>query len=83
MAEVSAAQIRAGRALLEWSQSDLAQRSGVSLSTIRRMEAREGLVRRITDNVWKVQAALESAGVEFINGDSPGVRMKSGRFSIA
>ena len=76
MSEVTAAQIRAARALVKWSQSELARQSGVSLPTINRMEAREGPVRGITDNVWKVQATLKSAGVEFINGDSPGVRLK-------
>ena len=76
MAEITAAQIRAARALLKWSQSELARQSGVSLPTIRRMEAREGPARRLIDNVWKVQAALESAGIVFINGGYPGVRIK-------
>jgi hypothetical protein len=43
------------------------------------MESSDGYVRGIAENVWKVQRALEDAGVEFIdeNGGGPGVRLKS------
>jgi transcriptional regulator with XRE-family HTH domain len=67
-------QIKAARALLAWSQEDLAARSSVSLPTIRRLEARSKL--RVSDAIrLKVVAALQAAGIEFTNGDAPGVRL--------
>ena len=71
------AQLRAARGLVDWSQSRLADAAGVALSTVRRMENSEGRLRGTADNVWKVQQALEEAGVVFIdrNGGGPGVRL--------
>ena len=67
-------QIKAARALLAWSQEDLAARSNVSLPTIRRLEARSKL--RVSETIrLKVEAALEAAGIEFTNGNAPGVRL--------
>ena len=73
------AQTRAARGLLGWSQSQLAEASGIGLSTIRRMEGSDGPLRGTAGNVWKVQQALENAGVIFINADEegPGVRLKA------
>ena len=76
MIAITAAQVRAARAMVKWTQQDLARASGVSLPTIKRMEAGDGPIRGITDNVWKVQRALEAAGVEFINDDAPGIRLR-------
>jgi len=76
MIVITAAQVRAARAMLKWSQQDLASASGVSPPTIKRMEAREGPIRGTTNNLWKVQRALEGAGVEFIDDDAPGVRLR-------
>ena len=73
---ISDAQLRAARGLLGWNQHRLAESSGVSLSTIRRMESSEGLIRGNAANVWKIQQALEDVGIEFTNGDAPGVRLK-------
>lgn len=70
-------QIRAARALVRWSARDLAEKSGVSLNTIQRMEAAQGVPSGLTKNLQAVQAALEAAGVEFTNGDAPGVRLRS------
>ena len=72
------AQIRAARGLLGRSQSQLAEASGVGLSTIRRMEGSDGPLRGTAGNVWKVQQALEDAGVIFIESDElgPGVRLR-------
>ncbi len=72
------AQLRAARGLLGWNQSRLANASGVALSTIRRMEGSEGPLRGMAENVWKVQRALEDAGVIFIDEDDegPGVRLR-------
>ncbi len=73
-------QLRAARGLVNWTQQRLAAASGAALSTIRRMERSEGSIRGTAENVWKVQAALERAGVIFIDaeegGDGPGVRLK-------
>lgn len=72
-------QIRAARALLDWSQNDLANAASLGVATIRRMEANEGLVQGAADSVWKIQKALETAGIMFIPGDEqsgPGVRLK-------
>ncbi len=69
-------QFRAARALLRWDQKHLAESAGVSLPTIKRMEMSEGEVRGTASNVWKVQRALEGAGIEFTNDDAPGVRLR-------
>ncbi len=75
---IIATQLRAARSLLTWNQKDLAEASGVSLPTIKRMEASDGEVRGTASNVWRVQAALEDAGIIFIdeNGGGPGVRLR-------
>ena len=75
---ITTAQLRGARGLIGWTQSDLAAASGLALSTIKRMEHTEGPVRGISENVWKVQRALEEAGITFIdeNGGGPGVRLK-------
>lgn len=76
------AQLRAARALLDMDQRTLAERAGVSLPTIQRMEASEGYVRGMIDTLTKVIGALEREGVELIaeNGVSPsggrGVRLR-------
>ena len=70
-------QIRAARGLLGWSQSKLAERAGLSLPTVKRVEIDLGL--RVSEEARnKLRRALESAGVEFIdeNGGGPGVRLR-------
>ncbi len=65
--------------LRAWSQARLAETSGLALSTIKRMEASEDLLRGTAENVWKVEQALENAGVAFIDEDEelgPGVRLR-------
>jgi transcriptional regulator with XRE-family HTH domain len=71
-------QLRAARALLSWSQERLAEASGVSLATIKRLEPGEGILATKVETMEKLRRALESAGVEFIaeNGGGPGVRLK-------
>src|SRR5262249_11548532 len=59
-------QMRAGRALLEIDQRELAQRSGLSLPTIQRMEASEGVIRGNVDSLMKLVDALAAAGIELI-----------------
>jgi transcriptional regulator with XRE-family HTH domain len=76
------AQLRAARALLGIDQKDLAERAGVSLPTIQRMESSQGYVRGVVDTLTKVVMALEAAGVELIGDHAPsagagrGVRLK-------
>jgi predicted transcriptional regulator len=79
MRKVSIRQIKAARALLAWSQNDVAAKSGVSVPTIKRLEAQDGPLGGRADTGEKIVAALESAGVEFTNGDQPGVRLRKGR----
>lgn len=70
-------QMRAARALLRWSAQDLAARSKVGISTIRRTELVDGSVRMIPGNVEAVVRAFLAAGVEMIpeNGGGLGVRL--------
>ncbi len=81
---ITAAQMRAARALLGIDQRTLAQLAGLSLPTIQRMEASIGHVRGIVDSLTKVVAAFEAAGVELIGDNSAsttggrGVRLKPG-----
>jgi transcriptional regulator with XRE-family HTH domain len=78
---INAAQIRAARALLDISQLRLSEMSGVSESTIKRLEA-ASQIRGSAESIWKVQRVLEDAGVEFIpaEGDKgPGVRLRENR----
>jgi transcriptional regulator with XRE-family HTH domain len=74
---LTAAQIRAGRALLRWSAQELADKAGIGISTVQRMEGAEGVPTASGKNLEAVQRALEAAGVEFIaeNGGGPGVRL--------
>jgi transcriptional regulator with XRE-family HTH domain len=79
---LTAAQIRAARALLGIDQRELAQRS-LSLPTIQRMEASEGVIRGNVDSLMKLVEALATAGIELIGegaasaGGGRGVRLKS------
>lgn len=75
---MKAGQIKAARALLDWSQGDLVTKTGLSLTTIRRMEdSAIGPGRSSNENVETVRRVLQSAGVEFIaeNGGGAGVRL--------
>ena len=74
--KVSIPQIKAARALLGWSQDDLAARSGVSQPTIKRLEAEGGELGGRAETGEKIRRALQKAGIEFTNGDGPGVRLR-------
>jgi ribosome-binding protein aMBF1 (putative translation factor) len=75
---LTSAQIRAARSLVRWSAEDLAQRSSLSVATIRRAELADGETSMTVANDLAVRRALEAAGVEFIdeNGGGPGVRLR-------
>jgi transcriptional regulator with XRE-family HTH domain len=76
--KVSIRQLKAARSLAGWSQEELASAANVSLPTIKRLEAAEGLLGGRQSTAQKIQAALEKAGIEFIdeNGGGPGVRIR-------
>jgi predicted transcriptional regulator len=76
-------QLKAARALLGWSQSDLARHSDVSEPTIARLESADGEIGGRGETVRKIRAALETSGIEFIeeNGTGEGVRFRKPRRS--
>jgi predicted transcriptional regulator len=80
---ITAAQIRAARALLGLDQRRLAEAAGLSLPTIQRMEGSAGQVRGNVESLVKVVEALEKAGIELIGegassaGGGRGVRLKT------
>lgn len=63
---INASQMRAARALLGMDQKTLAERAGVSVSTIQRMETADGGVRGAVDAQQKVIRAFKEAGIELI-----------------
>ena len=78
MSIITSDQVRAAKALLRWSGEDLADKSGVSLSTIRRVEAAESIPEgQNLKTLFAIKVALEGGGVEFIGTpeDRPGVRL--------
>ncbi len=80
---ISAGQLRAARALLDIDQRDLADLSDLSVPTIQRMEASDGVIRGNVDSLMKLVAALDAAGIELIGegaaslGGGRGVRLKA------
>jgi transcriptional regulator with XRE-family HTH domain len=80
---ITAAQLRAARALLAIDQRRLAELSGLSVPTIQRMEASEGTIRGNVDSLMKLVAALDVAGIELIGEGAAsvsggrGVRLKA------
>ena len=76
LVNLSSELIRAARALLRWDQRQLADRSSVSLPTVKRLEAKPGSLAAHGSTVAALRRALEDAGVEFTNGDQPGVRLR-------
>jgi len=79
---ITAGQLRASRALLGIDQRTLAEAAGLSLPTIQRMEASEGVIRGNVDSLMKLVAALDTLGIELITDNAAsqsggrGVRLK-------
>jgi transcriptional regulator with XRE-family HTH domain len=79
---ITAAQLRAARALAGIDQRELAERSGLSVPTIQRMEASDGVIRGNVDSLMKLIGALDVLGIVLIGDDVPshtggrGVRLK-------
>jgi len=79
-AMITAAQIRAARGLLNLNQAQLAEMAKLGIATIKRIEA-SSEVRGAASTLWKIQAALEAAGIEFLpaeDGGGLGVRLRPG-----
>ncbi|WP_348625921.1 MULTISPECIES: helix-turn-helix transcriptional regulator [unclassified Mesorhizobium] len=74
---MTAGQMRAARALIGIAQAELARRAGVSVPTIKRCES-DGKNGSIVsaETQAKIRTVLEAEGVEFTNGDRPGVRLR-------
>lgn len=79
---ISSAQMKAARALLGWDQRQLAEAAGISLPTVQRMEASDGVVRGNVDTLVKVVEALDRAGLQLLaegetsDSGGRGVRLK-------
>jgi hypothetical protein len=65
--------------LLRWSAEDLAREAMLGVATVRRAEASDGPVQMTAANAAAITRALEAAGIEFTNGDAPGVRGRRDR----
>ena len=82
---ITAAQMRAARALLGIDQRQLAELADISVPTIQRMEASDGNVRGVIDTLTKVVEALDRAGIELIGDNAVsrdggrGVRLKQAK----
>jgi transcriptional regulator with XRE-family HTH domain len=82
---ISAPQLRAARALLGFDQRKIAELASLSVPTIQRMEASDGVIRGNVDSLMKLIAALDAAGIELIGEGAPsqaggrGVRLKEPR----
>ncbi len=74
----TSAQLRAARALLKITAADLANLSGVGISTIKRFELSDGVPAANVRTLELLKVALENAGIEFIGSpnDRPGVRLR-------
>jgi transcriptional regulator with XRE-family HTH domain len=70
-------QCRAARAMLNWSQDKLAEASKISVITVRTFELGKSKPQQST--MYLMRQALEQEGIEFTNGDAPGVRLRKPR----
>lgn len=75
----SSAQIRAARSLLGLSQAEVAGATGLSIPTVKRAEADQSRLKASLASIDQIARALEAAGVEFTNGDAPGVKLRKAK----
>jgi transcriptional regulator with XRE-family HTH domain len=75
---VTSAQIRMARAALNWTVRDLAEATGLHRNTINNIEV--GRYAGDPESLDVIETVLTRAGVEFTNGNRPGVRLRKGRF---
>ena len=80
MSMITVSQIKAARAALNWSATELARRAGLGLRTVLRLESATGVPQTTTSTLTKIQTALEAGGIEFIGtpDDGPGIRIRKG-----
>src|SRR5689334_8194659 len=82
---ITSSQLRAARALLGLDQRQLAELSELSVPTIQRMEASDGVIRGNVDSLMKLIGALDRAGIELIGdnaasqGGGRGIRLRTPR----
>ena len=78
---ITSAQIRAARALLDWSREALSNHSGIGISALMRLENASGIPGGNIKTFEAVQKTFENAGIEFIGtpDDGPGVRLHSAK----
>ena len=76
---ITSAQIRAARGMLDWTRSDLADKSGVGFSSMQRLESAAGVPGAQFKTLEAIKDAFEKAGLEFIGSpeDGAGVRWRS------
>jgi len=75
---VTSSQIKVARALLKWSARELAEKSQISLVTLKRYEAANGIPDARLEQFVRIKQTLEAAGIEFLGDpiESPGVRLR-------
>ncbi len=73
---ITGEQIKSARALLRWNQTQLAERAGISVETVKRLERMKGNVSAYAATVEAVEQAFETAGIEFLDNGGPGVRLR-------
>jgi transcriptional regulator with XRE-family HTH domain len=76
--DITTAQIRGARGILNWSQADLAERTGISATSIGSIE--NGLTKPRANTLHTIKLAFENSGIEFLSGE--GVRLKTGEVKI-
>ncbi len=68
----TASQIKAARSFVGWSASELAQRTGIGIATIKRYETSQGIPKSRMGHLETIRDTLENAGIEFIQTDDGG-----------
>ena len=78
---ITSGQVRAARALLKWTASELADASGVGVATVRRIELAEKLPSSNVRTIELIRIAFEAAGIVFVgsHNNDPGVILKSAK----
>jgi transcriptional regulator with XRE-family HTH domain len=73
---ITSAQIRAARAMLDWSRKDLAEQSGLSFASMMRLESFDGVPSSNFKTLDSIQKAFEKAGIEFIGTPESGAGVR-------
>ena len=75
---ITGLQIRAARAAIGWSATELAKRSNIAMKTVARLEQSNGVPPSHSSTLIEIQKTLEAAGIEFIGTpeEGPGIRLR-------